>query len=603
MRIQKTHDAKHGLAPVLRPFILVSTVTVVGFVWPTLAWSQTNEWTVYNTTNSGLPYNGVSGLAIDKQGNIWAGTGRWFAFAGGGLAKYDGQNWTVYNTANSQLPSNDHTGLSVDAQGNIWIGTEGGTLMKFDGENWTNYGRLTSAGQLASASFDAQGNVWVGTFGGGLTKFDGEHWTVYTTGNSGLRHDRAWATAIDAQGNIWIGTAGGGVAKFDGVDNWTVYTTSNSGLPHNDAAILAGSLAIDTQGNIWIGTSGGGLAKFDGVDKWTVYNTSNSGLPNINAAGALAVDSQDNIWVGTWGGGLARFDGENWIVYDTSNSGLPNNRIYSLAIDAQNNVWIGTENGLAVYRPQPVIDFNGDGTVSIKDLIRLIESWGQDDQVVDIAPPFGDGMVDVLDLELLMGHWDQEVDDPTLKACWKLDETEGHVAYDSAAENDAAVAGDALWKSMQGQIGGALLLDGTDDHIETPFALNPAQKVFSAFAWIKGGIPGQSILSQAGMSNWLLSDPQSGCLKTEIRGAGRHSGALTSTTLIADDLWHRVGLVWDGTNRILYVDDVEVARDTQPALKGSSRDLYIGTAHNLKAGTFWAGLIDDIRIYDRVVVP
>ena len=56
-------------------------------------------------------------------------------------------------------------------------------------------------------------------------------------------------------------------------------------------------------------------------------------------------------------------------------------------------------------------DFNGDGTVDIKYLLRIIESWGQDDPAVDIAPPpFGDGIVDAVDLELLMSYWEQPVE-------------------------------------------------------------------------------------------------------------------------------------------------------------------------------------------------
>jgi len=61
--------------------------------------------------------------------------------------------------------------------------------------------------------------------------------------------------------------------------------------------------------------------------------------------------------------------------------------------------------------------------------------------------------------------------------------------------------------------------------------------------------------------------------------------------------------VWDGSQRILYVDDVEVARDTQGGLEGSVGGLYIGTGKNLAAASFWSGLIDDVRIYNRVVTP
>ena len=78
---------------------------------------------------------------------------------------------------------------------------------------------------------------------------------------------------------------------------------------------------------------------------------------------------------------------------------------------------------------------------------------------------------------------------------------------------------------------------------------------------------------------------------------------MTSETVITDDTWHRVGLVWDGTDRILYVDDVEIARDTQPGLTNSCRGLYIGADRNCDPATLWSGMIDEVRIYDRILTP
>ncbi len=69
-------------------------------LWGGLAKFDGTNWTVYNTSNSGLPDNYVSSIAIDGSGNKWIGT--WH----GGLAKFDGTNWTVYNTSNSGLPDN-----------------------------------------------------------------------------------------------------------------------------------------------------------------------------------------------------------------------------------------------------------------------------------------------------------------------------------------------------------------------------------------------------------------------------------------------------------------------------------------------------------------
>jgi hypothetical protein len=251
-----------------------------------------------------------------------------------------------------------------------------------------------------------------------------------------------------------------------------------------------------------------------------------------------------------------------------------------------------------------VIDFNGDGIVDIEDLTILIEQWGQDDPTCDIVPlPFGDGIVDVLDLELLMSYWGQPVDDSTLIAHWALDEAEGIVAGDSVGNNDGYVMGDPVWVPDGGQVDGAIYLDGIDDVIIAGPVLNPSHRPFSVFAWIVCVAPGQAVISQQGGANWLSTDPLEGYLMTEVKGPGRSASPLLSQTVITDGLWHRIGFAWDGLHRTLYVDDVPVAEDTQDGLEASAGGLYIGAGNAMAHGTFWSGLIDDVRIYDRAVKP
>jgi hypothetical protein len=196
-----------------------------------------------------------------------------------------------------------------------------------------------------------------------------------------------------------------------------------------------------------------------------------------------------------------------------------------------------------------------------------------------------------------------ELIDPRLAACWPLDETEGTIAYDSAGEYDGTLHGDPHWLPEGGIVDGAIELDGINDYVITPFVLNPATGSFSVFAWVKGGAPGQVIISQADGVNWLSVDVLDGTLMTELRNIGRSAGPLRSQTIITDGDWHRVGITWDGTNRILYVDDTEVASDTQDGLNGSSGGLYIGAGNVLDTGSFWSGLIDDVRIYNRTITP
>ncbi|HPC95591.1 MAG TPA: S8 family serine peptidase [Sedimentisphaerales bacterium] len=257
-------------------------------------------------------------------------------------------------------------------------------------------------------------------------------------------------------------------------------------------------------------------------------------------------------------------------------------------------------------------DLNNDWKVDEEDEAILLEAVDANDLSADIAPAAKrDGVVDEQDLDLLMHYSGTEIPEFSLIAHWKLDETEGVVAHDSVGKNDATVIGVPVWQPEGGMVGGALQLDGVDDYLETPHIVNPADGPFSVFAWIREGAPGQVVVSQAGGAyskrpgaNWLLADPSTGALRTDLEGEGRDSRALCSQTMISDGSWHRVGLVWDGDSRTLYVDEIVAAQDTQvggPA--GCYADLNIGCDKDMTAGTFWSGLIDDVRIYDRAVRP
>ncbi|MBA7621988.1 hypothetical protein ES703_29359 [subsurface metagenome] len=188
-----------------------------------------------------------------------------------------------------------------------------------------------------------------------------------------------------------------------------------------------------------------------------------------------------------------------------------------------------------------------------------------------------------------------------LIAHWKLDETEGSIAYDSAGDNSGTLNGNPLWRPAGGKVDGALEFDGTDDYVSADFALNPADGPSSVFTWIKGGAPGQAVISQTGGANWLSADASDGKLMTELRSTGRISFTLISQTVITDGDWRRVGFVWDGSSRILYADGVEVATDTQTGLGSSDGGLYIGAGKNLESASLWSGLIDDVRIYNQAL--
>jgi Tol biopolymer transport system component len=251
----------------------------------------------------------------------------------------------------------------------------------------------------------------------------------------------------------------------------------------------------------------------------------------------------------------------------------------------------------------PIVDFNGDGIVDVADMCIMVDHWGENYSYCDIGPtPLGDGVIDTQDLVVLSEYIFEDINDPTLVTHWALDEAEGMVVADSAGDNGGYALGEPVWQPNGGLVDGALQLDGVDDYVITGAALNPTEGPFSVLAWISDGAPGQVVISQQGAANMLMVDAE-GNLMTELQGTDRSASPLQSQAIITDGQWHRIGFVWDGTNRILYVDDVAVAHDIQQDLGGSESGLYIGTGKAMEAGTYFSGLIDDVRIYNRAIIP
>ena len=58
----------------------------------------------------------------------------------------------------------------------------------------------------------------------------------------------------------------------------------------------------------------------------------------------------------------------------------------------------------------PIVDLNGDGIVDALDMCIMVDHWGTDYSLCDIGPmPWGDGIVDVQDLIVLAEHLFKEV--------------------------------------------------------------------------------------------------------------------------------------------------------------------------------------------------
>ncbi len=312
-----------------------------------------------------------------------------------------------------------------------------------------------------------------------------------------------------------------------------------------------------------------------------------------------------------------RFDGANKTDFANRTAELSADigtvqSISSFGEDAYGNLYIVSLDGEVfkiVCPSERSGDFDGDCDVDLSDFALFARAWLTEsievlwNPLYDISQP-KDGVVNALDLAVFTKAY---LSDFHLIAHWKLDETEGVVAHDAAGDNLGMLHGNPIWLAAGGKVRGALQLDGEGDYVSTGFVLDPAKGAFSLLVWIKGGIPGQVIVSQTDVAgtgqNWLGVSAVNGWLTTELvpPPAGRfNTPPLVSQAVVTDGDWHRVALVWDSSQRRLYMDGTEVASDTEPLapLKSSGGGLYFGAGKDLDSASFWNGLIDDVHLYN-----
>lgn len=367
------------------------------------------SWATFNTTNSNIPSNNITAVAVDSVGDIWVGTSE------GQIGKLTNSIWTVFDTTNSPLNDEKITSITVSPENELWVTQQwsnqvlehvnqtwivhlplesdldevqdltidnSGTvwicsffqLRRFDGLSWetielNNQGSLYFFNSLAADSHD---NIWLST-DYGLVQFDGVSATQYLPPPlRQLPDERVYALAQDSQNDrVWAGTRNG-LAVFHGTES-TIYDSTNSDLPGNYVL----SLAVDQNQTVWVGTYQSGLAAFDGTT-WTIYDTTNSDIPG-NDIQSLVVDEQNRIWVGTKCAGLAMYGGLDWMIFDTTNSNFPANYITALEIDGSGDLWAGTyDNGVAEYDGETWIHYNTDNSDLPGNHILSLHSNGDD---------------------------------------------------------------------------------------------------------------------------------------------------------------------------------------------------------------------------------
>ena len=192
------------------------------------------------------------------------------------------------------------------------------------------------------------------------------------------------------------------------------------------------------------------------------------------------------------------------------------------------------------------------------------------------------------------------VTDPNLLAWWTFEEGSGMTAVDwSGHDHHGVILGGAQW--ADGYYGAALDFDGSDDFVEVgnPPDLPSGPAPRSICAWIT---------TDNLDSGWKAAVAYGSPAGSQSNGFARN-GALLSGFGYGNDLtvenfwqigvWHHLCLTYDGTTATLYADGVRLLSEAKEWNLVLSR-VRIGRQVN-DGPEFWDGLIDDVRIYDKVL--
>lgn len=197
--------------------------------------------------------------------------------------------------------------------------------------------------------------------------------------------------------------------------------------------------------------------------------------------------------------------------------------------------------------------------------------------------------------------------DPNLVGWWKFDEVSGTTAADSSRyDHKGTLKGDLSFDkdSVSGRIGKAPKLDGNDDYIEiTKYKGITGTRPRTITAWVKTTRSTGEIISWGSNEYgkmWIF-----GFIRERI-GITPKGGYLYINDAIHDDKWHHIAAVVQDVNLPNLHDNVKLYKDGTLA---EIHDIGLldlwpidtGNEIDVRIGRRFQGLVDDIRIYDRVL--
>ncbi len=346
----------------LKVIILLPLLVTIFFLYGNVTAQPKLAFKSYST-QEGLSHDIVRRIISDKQGFLWIATSD-------GLNKFNSHTFEIFRKIpgdSNSIAANHIFSLALDKYGNIWAGTWGGGLCVYN-RKLNNFLRINDIASptlfpnyITDLYLDSQNRMWMGTANNGIFLVDQdtyqlEHYPLVSENTDNAKQHRISSITEGSQGKLWIGTQGSGLLLFDPETKKNIQYLHDNDNPNSLSSNQIYKVFYDSQQRLWVGTYNHGLnlQKNNGDFIHFTHNPDNPGSIINNQIWAINETPDGSIWVGT-DNGLALFheESQQFSVYQNDPfdpKSIGSNPVKDLYTDPDGRLWIGCyRGGLSVF--------------------------------------------------------------------------------------------------------------------------------------------------------------------------------------------------------------------------------------------------------------
>ncbi|REE83588.1 putative secreted protein (Por secretion system target) [Lutibacter oceani] len=151
----------------------------------------------------------------------------------------------------------------------------------------------------------------------------------------------------------------------------------------------------------------------------------------------------------------------------------------------------------------------------------------------------------------------------------------------------------------------SIYFNGTSDYIDMEDALNLNTSEFTISAWVmrESGSADKSVLSKRDLAYTEGYDFKINNLgKFEVSWMNGSLQTITSNTIIPEDEWHQLAIIYNSGTASLYIDgvlDITVSSLSSPV--STTQSFNVAAAGKGTLGSFFKGNIDEVRVWDKAL--